>query len=468
MNFCYTGSVAGSVCAQRGCATFFEGADPMATMNSLTDIWSVVMDSLSQELTQTAINTWFSDCTPIEINNNTLIVHTTSDFKRSIIQARFEKTICAKLYDLFSCPFELVVLAGDDELLEYREKRPSAEEMPEMDGYTFDRFIVGPSNKFAHAAAIAVSQNPGKVYNPLIIYGNSGLGKTHLLLAIGQTIRHNNPGAKIAYVKGEEFVNQMVKSIGTGTAENFRQKYRNADLLLMDDIQFIAGKDSTQEEFFHTFNCLYEAGKQIVVTSDRPPKEMKRLNDRLCSRLEGGLLADVQPPDLETRTAIIRTKAAQFGMVLSEEVVQYIAENITSNVRQLEGVVKRLTAYRDILDDTITVDSVKRAIKDVIRTGTYIPTPDVIIEESARSFQLSGADLRGQSRSKKTAMARQIAMYLMRNLTNLPLKEIGEEFGGRNHATVLSSIRKVEELLKSDPEIAATVRDITSNINSKN
>ena len=217
----------------------------------------------------------------------------------------------------------------------------------------------------------------------------------------------------------------------------------------MDDIQFIAGKDSTQEEFFHTFNCLYEAGKQIVVTSDRPPKEMKRLNDRLCSRLEGGLLADVQPPDLETRTAIIRTKAAQFGMILSEDVVQYIAENITSNVRQLEGVVKR-------------------AIRDVIRTGTYIPTPDVIIEESARSFQLTGADLRGQSRSKKTAMARQIAMYLMRNLTNLPLKEIGEEFGGRNHATVLSSIRKVEELLKSDPDISATVRDITSNINSKN
>ena len=193
----------------------------------------------------------------------------------------------------------------------------------------------------------------------------------------------------------------MVKSIGTGTAENFRQKYRNADLLLMDDIQFIAGKDSTQEEFFHTFNCLYEAGKQIVVTSDRPPKEMKRLDDRLCTRLEGGLLADVQPPDLETRTAIIRTKAAQFGMILSEDVIQYIAENITSNVRQLEGVVKRLTAYRDILDDTITVDSVKRAIKDVIRTGTYIPTPDVIIEESARSFQLTGADLRGQSRNKK-------------------------------------------------------------------
>ena len=369
--------------------------------------------------------------------------------------------------DIFSTEFTVKVLT-EDELGDYEERKADNDPLPEMAGYTFDRFIVGNSNKFAHNAAVAVAHKPGSAYNPLFIYGNSGLGKTHLLLAIGQYIRENNPGAKIAYVKGEEFVNQMVKSIGTGTAENFRQKYRNADLLLMDDIQFIAGKDSTQEEFFHTFNCLYEAGKQIVVTSDRPPKEMKRLNDRLCSRLEGGLLADVQPPDLETRTAIIRTKAAQFGMVLSEEVVQYIAENITSNVRQLEGVVKRLTAYRDILDDTITVDSVKRAIKDVIRTGTYIPTPDVIIEESARSFQLSGADLRGQSRSKKTAMARQIAMYLMRNLTNLPLKEIGEEFGGRNHATVLSSIRKVEELLKSDPDISATVRDITSNINSKN
>ena len=337
--------------------------------------------------------------------------------------------------------------------------------------YTFDTFVVGANNNLAHAASLAVAESPGEIYNPLFIYGGVGLGKTHLMHSIGHFILKNNPKAKILYVTSEKFTNELIDAIrnknNISTTE-FREKYRNNDVLLIDDIQFIIGKESTQEEFFHTFNCLYEAGKQIVVTSDRPPKEMKRLDDRLCTRLEGGLLADVQPPDLETRTAIIRTKAAQFGMILSEDVVQYIAENITSNVRQLEGVVKRLTAYRDILDDTITVDSVKRAIRDVIRTGTYIPTPDVIIEESARSFQLTGADLRGQSRSKKTAMARQIAMYLMRNLTNLPLKEIGEEFGGRNHATVLSSIRKVEELLKSDPEIAATVRDITSNINSKN
>ena len=436
-------------------------------MNSLNDIWNSVLAVLGQNLTATALNTWFDDCTPVEIVNNRLVIHTPTEFKRDIIQSRFAQTIIDALSDLFSAEFKLTILAGD-ELDSYISETKTDDTLPEVAGFTFDNFVVGPSNKYAHAAAIAVAENPGKLYNPLFIYGNSGLGKTHLLLAIGSAIHAKNPKAKIVYVKGDDFTNDLVHAIQVGGGEDLRAKYRSADLLLMDDIQFIAGKQQTQEEFFHTFNTLYEAGKQIVVTSDRPPMEMNKLEDRIRTRLEWGLMADVQPPDLETRTAIIRTKAAQFGMVLSEEVVQYIAENITSNVRQLEGVVKRLTAYRDILDDTITVDSVKRAIKDVIRTGTYIPTPDVIIEESARSFQLSGADLRGQSRNKKTAMARQIAMYLMRNLTNLPLKEIGEEFGGRNHATVLSSIRKVEELLKSDPDISATVRDITSNINSKN
>ena len=273
MNFCYTGRADTSAPAQ---GKIIEGAEPMATMNSLTDIWSVVMDSLSQELTQTAINTWFSDCTPIEINNNTLIVHTTSDFKRSIIQSRFEKTICAVLYDLFSCPFELVVLAGDDELLEYREKRPSSEEMPEMDGYTFDRFIVGPSNKFAHAAAIAVSQNPGKAYNPLLIYGNSGLGKTHLLLAIGQTIRHNNPSAKIAYVKGEEFVNQMVKSIGTGTAESWAAQYK----VLLDEVRELQPDAIIfLQAIFHTTQEKSDATFFKNSTIDARNAELQKLAD---------------------------------------------------------------------------------------------------------------------------------------------------------------------------------------------
>ena len=441
----------------------------MATMNSLTDIWSVVMDSLSQELTQTAINTWFSDCTPIEINNNTLIVHTTSDFKRSIIQSRFEKTICAVLYDLFSCPFELVVLAGDDELLEYREKRPSSEEMPEMDGYTFDRFIVGPSNKFAHAAAIAVSQNPGKAYNPLLIYGNSGLGKTHLLLAIGQTIRHNNPSAKIAYVKGEEFVNQMVKSIGTGTAESFRQKYRNADLLLMDDIQFIAGKDSTQEEFFHTFNNLYENHHQIVLTADRPPNEMLRLEDRLKTRFEWGLIADIQPPDFETRMAIIKNKSVSLGFELPDDVCTFIAENVTSNVRLLEGTVKKIRAYHDLDNMELTVPNVSRAIKDMYNKekAENLPTPSLIIGEVSRFYNIEEAVIRGTLKNKNTAEARQVAMYLVRKLTNLSLPDIGKEFG-RDHSTVIHSLKKVEQQLAAGTgSLPDNIRDITANINSK-
>ena len=237
-------------------------------------------------------------------------------------------------------------------------------------------------------------------------------------------------------------------------------------LFLVDDIQFIAGKQGTQEEFFHTFNNIYEAGNQIVITSDRPPMEMAQLDDRLRTRVEGGLMADIQPPDLETRMAITRNKAAQLGLILSDDAVEYIATNITSNIRQLEGVIKRLTAYKEILDDVITIDSVKRAIKDVIRIGTYTPTPDIIIRETARYYSLKEEDLRGQNRSKNMTMARQVSMYLMRSLTGLSLKDIGTHYEDRNHATVLSSIRKVEQLLKNDPSMAGTVRDITSNINS--
>lgn len=435
-------------------------------MNSLGEIWDNVMSVLSADLTPTAVNTWFSDCIPVELEDCRLVLHTGTDFKRRIILSRFGDTIRNTLSDLFSCDFDLIVLAGD-ELEQYKNHRKAEDFLPETDGYTFDNFIVGASNKFAHAAAVAVSENPGKVYNPLFIYGNSGLGKTHLLLAIAQAIHEKDPTKKIAYLKGDEFTNQMVQSIQAGTAEEFRRKYRNVDLFLVDDIQFIAGKQQTQEEFFHTFNNIYEAGNQIVITSDRPPLDMVKLDDRLRTRFEGGLMADVQPPDMETRMAIIRNKAAQLGMLLPPDVVEYIADNITANIRQIEGVVKRLTAYREILDDAITINSVKRAIKDVIRIGTYIPTPEVIIEETARYYSLTPDDLRGQRRSKNTAMARQVSMYLMRSLTNLSLKDIGEQYEDRNHSTVLSSIRKVEDLLKTDSEMNGTVRDITSNVNAR-
>lgn len=435
-------------------------------MNSVNDIWEKIIEILSGQLTPTAISTWFSDCTPVELDDAKLVIATTTEFKRDIIQKRFSDTIKGVLSDLFSCDFELLVLIPD-ELGDYGDKKKAENSLPEMAGYTFDRFIVGNSNKFAHAAAVAVAEKPGTTYNPLFIYGNSGLGKTHLLLAIGAHINEKNPEKQIAYIKGDEFTNQLVKSIKDGTAEEFRTKYRNVDLFLVDDIQFIAGKQQTQNEFFHTFNSIFEAGNQIVITSDRPPLEMSTLDDRLRTRFEWGLMADIQPPDLETRMAIIRNKAGQLGLILSDDAVEYIASNITANIRQLEGVIKRLTAYKEILDDVIDIDSVKRAIKDVIRIGIAIPTPEAIIKESARYYGLNEDDLRGQSRSKNTAMARQVSMYLMRTLTNISLQDIGAEYENRNHSTVLSSIRKVEDLLRSDPKMAATVRDITSNINSK-
>ena len=433
-------------------------------MNSVNDVWQKVLNILSGQLTQTAMDTWFSDCTPAELDDCRLILCTTTEFKQDILQKRFADRIKAALYDLFSQEFEVLVVT-EDELSEMPHKG-SDNPLPEMAGYTFDHFIVGNSNRFAHAAASAVAENPGKTYNPLFIYGNSGLGKTHLLLAIGNAIHERWPDKTIVYIKGDEFTNQLVRAIKSGTTEDFRNKYRSVDLFLVDDIQFIAGKQQTQNEFFHTFNSIYEAGNQIVITSDRPPLEMATLDDRLRTRFEWGLMADIQPPDLETRMAITRNKAAQLGLILSDEAVTYIAENITSNIRRLEGVIKKLTAYKEILNEVITIDSVKRAIRDVIIEGIYTPTPEIIIRETARYFQLTEEDLRGQSRSKNTAMARQISMYLMRSLIDLTLNEIGGQYEGRNHATVLSSIRKVEDLLKTDSKMQSIIRDITSNINS--
>ena len=437
----------------------------MFVINSLNDVWNEVIKALSKEMTPTAVATWFSECQPIDIDGSCLMVRIPSDFKRNIIYSRFGGTIRDVLSDLFSADFDFQLLLPEEADI-YSETKKENDPLPEMAGYTFDRFIVGSSNKFAHAAALAVAEKPGESYNPLFIYGNSGLGKTHLLLAIGQYIREHHPEKKIEYVKGDDFTNQMVKSLKEGTAEEFRTRYRNVDLFLVDDIQFIAGKQSTQNEFFHTFNNIYEAGHQIVITSDRPPMEMSLLDDRLRTRFEGGLMADIQPPDLETRMAITRNKAAQLGLMLSDDAVSYIAENITANIRQLEGVIKKLTAYKDILNKVIEIEDVKRAISDVKRIGDDIPSPDKIIRETARYYNISPEAVRGQDRSRIPALARQIAMYLIRTLTNATLNEIGAEFESRNHATVLSSIRKIEDLIRTDVRMASTIRAISSNINS--
>ena len=434
-------------------------------MNSVKDIWQKVLDILAQQLTPTAMETWFFDCVPVELDDCRLVLSTTSEFKQEILQKRFSDRIKAALFDLFASDFDVLVLTEED-LLNDPPQKDGPNSLPEMAGYTFDHFIVGNSNRFAHAAAVAVSENPGKTYNPLFIYGNSGLGKTHLLLAIGNAIHQREPKKSIAYIKGDDFTNQLVRAIKNGTTEDFHNRYRSVDLFLVDDIQFIAGKQQTQNEFFHTFNSIYEAGNQIVITSDRPPLEMATLDDRLRTRFEWGLMADIQPPELETRMAITRNKAAQLGLILSDDAVFYISDNITDNIRRLEGVIKKLTAYKEILNEIIDIDSVKRAIKDVMKEGIFTPTPAIIIRETARYFQIEESELRGQSRSKNTAMARQISMYLIRTLTDLSLQSIGELYEGRNHATVLSSIRKVENLLRDDRKTATIVRDITSNINS--
>jgi len=437
-------------------------------MNSLNDIWSEILRVLSRDLTPTAINTWFDDCVPVELDDYKLVLQSGNEFKRDIISSRFSSNIKSALYDLFSCEFELRVMTAD-EVDTYRETKENVpySDIPDMAMYTFDRFIVGNSNRFAFAAANAVASHPGGTeYNPLFIYGNSGLGKTHLLLAIGHSIKEANPSVKIAYVKGDEFTNRLVKALQERKMEEFRNEFRNVDLFLMDDVQFIAGKIQTQEEFFHTFNALYESGRQIVITSDRPPREMSTLEDRLRTRFEGGVLADIQPPDFETRMVIVRKKAAGLGLSLSDEAVEYISNNVTANIRQLEGVIKKLTAYREILNEVITTESVKRAIEDVILTGNEIPTPDKIIRETSRYYNLEEGEIRGQNRSKNIAEARQVAMYLMRSLTNLSLVDIGKEFENRNHATVLSSIKKIEDLLKNDTNMSAKIRDISSNINA--
>ena len=431
-------------------------------MNSAADVWSKVLKILSSELTSTAITTWFDDCKAVEVSDNRLVLYTPSNFKKDVIEGRFLGSVKNALKEIFSGDFDILVL-GEKEFDSYQPKDAAEDE------YTFERFVVGNSNKFAHAAAKAVAEGQIKNFNPLFIYGDSGLGKTHLLHAIRHAVAKKHPEYNIVYVKGDDFTNELIHAIQVGKNVEFREKYRVADLFLMDDIQFIAGKIQTQEEFFHTFNTLYEANRQIVFTSDRPPNEITRLEDRLKTRFESGLLADIQAPDYETRMAIIKKKAEQLGLFLPEDVSVYIAENMTSNVRQIEGAVKKVMAYRDLMNDSITVSSVSKAIKDMLKEKTdYIPTSDLIIDETAKYYSLTSDDLRGQRRTRNTALARQISMYLIRKLTNLSLKDIGDLYEGRDHTTVLSSIRRIESEIKKSVPFNQTIRDITANINARN
>ena len=429
-------------------------------------VWAKIISYLEERLNAMTISASFDDAEVVELNDEHLILYSPSDFRRETIRRRYKEHIQDALNEIFHSDAKLIVF-GDEELAAYRSKGKQHSSMDFNPQFTFDTFVVGPSNRFAHGAAIAVSNNPGQVYNPLFIYGPAGVGKTHLLYAIANGIRKQNSNANIVYIKGDQFTNELIAAIQSGKNVEFRSKYREADLFLIDDIQFIAGKESTQEEFFHTFNTLYEEHKQIVMTSDRKPSDMLTLEDRLKTRFEWGLLADIQPPDYETRMAIIKTKATSLGLELSDEVCNYIAVNVTNNVRQIEGTVKKILAYRDLNDMPLDLPNISRAIDDMFKSeGNSLPTAALIISQVCKFYSVDEAVLRGTLKNKGTTEARQIAMYLIRKLTNLSLPDIGKEFG-KDHSTVLHSIRKVEIALKSDnSSLQNNIRDITANINS--
>ncbi len=437
-------------------------------MESYSEVWSLAKEYCRGKCSETIYNLWIDPLTMKSFKDNKIEL-LTSEFKANIVKSKFLGLLSEALEKTMGFPVEIEILSqsvSKKEDIEIKEKNIQ-ENLNKYD-FTFDTFIVGSSNKFAYAASQAVAATPGQAYNPLFIYGNSGLGKTHLLNAICTEIKKNNPNAKIIYTGGEDFTNELILSIEKKTMPDFHNKYRTIDVLLVDDIQFIAGKASTQEEFFHTFNALIQDNKQIVLTSDRPPKEISLLEDRIKTRFEWGLLADIQPPDIETRIAIIKRKAALMSFELPDEVVQYIAEKIKNNVRQLEGAVKKINALCTISGHEPSIIIAQKAIKDILSDNQPLPvTITKILDEVARTYGTTTENILSKKRNANISEARQAAMYIVREVTSLPMEKIGEEFGGKHHSTVIYNISQMEEKMNSNATTRATIQGIINNINDK-
>ena len=443
------------------------------------EIWEQSSNIIKGEITEVSFNTWIKSITPVSIENNTFVLSVPNDLTKGILSSKYTNLISNALKLITSKKYNIkfLVLSKSEEALtldnkpqEYTKRSITTNDETTMlnPKYTFDSFVIGNSNRFAHAASLAVAESPAKAYNPLFIYGGVGLGKTHLMHAIGHYILENNKKSKVTYVSSEKFTNELINSIKDDKNVEFRNKYRNIDVLLIDDIQFIAGKESTQEEFFHTFNALYEANKQIILSSDRPPKEIPTLEDRLRSRFEWGLIADIQPPDFETRMAILKKKADVENLNIPNEVMVYIATKIKSNIRELEGALIRIAAFSSLTNKEISIDLAVEALKDIISSKqSKQVTIDLIQDVVANYYNLKVSDFKSARRTRNVAFPRQIAMYLCRKLTDMSLPKIGEEFGGRDHTTVIHAYEKISNNLKKDESLQNAINDLTKRLNQK-
>lgn len=443
-------------------------------METIKEAWSGILEYLHQQddISEVAYNVWISCIEPRSIEDGEVVVYVHTQFQKKIIQEHYAGKLCDAFLQVLGLPLGLTILSGEDKTAATGAASEEAPDPGNLFGqkssdyeYSFENFVVGPSNKFAHAASQAVASKPAGYYNPLFIYGGSGLGKTHLLYAICNEIKRNTPSLRILYTKGEYMTNELIEAIQNGTTPDFRAKYRQADVLLIDDIQFISGKVSTQEEFFHTFDALHSNNKQIVLTSDRPPREIATLEERLRTRFEMGLLADIQPPDLETRIAIIKRKAQLLDLPISDDISEYIATQLKSNVRQLEGAVRRMQAQSLLEGEQPSLLAAQSAIRDIRNDSQPVPiTVERIINEVARTLSVTPEDIRSNKRSAPISQARQVAEYVVRTITGLPMKAIGEEFGTRDHSTVVYALQKVEQRMNQDPSFKGLVQDIIKNI----
>ena len=430
--------------------------------SDLMQLWTECLILMEDEVTPVGFSTWIKDIKPVKINDSFLTLSVSTNIIKNMVELRYSDLIKNTLTEITGRYFEVEFVIGDNF---YEKRRPAYSNTYEK--YTFDNFVVGNSNRFAQSASLAVAEAPAYAYNPLFLYGGVGLGKTHLMHAIGNYIKGNNPDARIEFLSAETFTNELINSIKDNTNQEFRNKYRNIDVLLVDDIQFIAGKTTTEEEFFHTFNALHEANKQIVLTSDRPPSEIKTLEERLRSRFGWGLMCEIQSPDYETRMAILRKKAQDDGVVISDDIIEFIAQKIKSNIRELEGVFNRVVAYRGLINKEITIDVAMEALKDYGDSKEKKITPEYIIEACAKFYNVKKEDIFSEKRTKDVAFARQVSIYIIREITNFSFPKIGSFFG-KDHATAIYAIKQVTKAMENDISIKINIEGLINDIKGAN